>query len=734
VAENLIHSSIYPKKLVFKPGKESVYFEVSVRNDSNDYASFQVVVEADYDRAKQQSDWYRISPEVSTFNPPGDLTKFKVELTNSPVPGFVGLMQLRVIVSSVELPDKDVLLLPVNIEQGSLQVPLDLTLPVKEFHKSPGSVIEIPVKIRNLGQIPTNVHLEFLGVEKEWLRDGSDRNFKLEAGEETSKIFTCQLPDSIDTEAQNYPFVIQADHSNGLSSSKNGNIEVLSIGYVDFGCDPKELTIPERFSFAFWRSDPVTYILKAENASNMVQELFIEIEKQSEREDNGVFEVVELQQEEETENVVGVIESIELRPKELERIALRANAKRPWIGKAKRLVREVNAVWSGRDRIDTRNENQTIILNVKPIFPKWLLIQGGILFFLLLYFLIFLNPSNHRHKDAVNSVQFNGVGKNVISGSTDQTIINWDSKGFLFNARRPKIETIEGMGKMVRVVRYKPVDNNVIGVGLENGEIQLWDLLSPSKSPLASFQNDPDDRVFDLVFTKDSRFLFSGHGSGKVLLWDITNDLRGLNDPNKKPQGTQQFDFTVFGLELIGNDQTGLAIAGRYNQFIVWNLANGKVLPVDYGLQGGQDDYIETLDVSELNPYLGVTGDTQGYITLWDLSSCSRLDEGMCGKVIERWQDGHNQQPVRSVALDPKGCYLVSGGDDGNTKLWYLTDKGNKNPSEKQGEIIHKSNQQKKFNTVDVITVKDNIYIVSGGEDRQVRFSQRKRKSGCDNP
>jgi WD40 repeat protein len=358
----------------------------------------------------------------------------------------------------------------------------------------------------------------------------------------------------------------------------------------------------------------------------------------------------------------------------------------------------------------------------------------GILFFLLLYFLIFLNPSNHRHKDAVNSVQFNGVGKNVISGSTDQTIINWDSKGFLFNARRPKIETIEGMGKMVRVVRYKPVDNNLIGVGLENGEIQLWDLLSPSKSPLASFQNDPDDRVFDLVFTKDSRFLFSGHGSGKVLLWDITNDLRGLNDPNKKPQGTQQFDFTVFGLELIGNDQTGLAIAGRYNQFIVWNLANGKVLPVDYGLQGGQDDYIETLDVSELNPYLAVTGDTQGYITLWDLSSCSRLDEGMCGKVIERWQDGHNQQPVRSLALDPKGCYLVSGGDDGTTKLWYLTDKGNKNPSEKQGEIIHKSNQQKKFNTVDVITVKDNIYIVSGGEDRQVRFSQRKRKSGCDNP
>lgn len=734
MADNLIHSTVSPKKLKFKPGENPAKFEVHVRNDSDDYASFQLAIEADYDKAKQQKYWYRISPEIGSFNPPGDLTKFQVELVDSPVAGFVGLMQLRLSVSSVELPDKDIILLPVDIEQGSVKMPLDLTMPVKEFHKSPGAVIDIPIIVRNLAQVPTNVNLTFSGIEAQWLRDGSERHFRLEGGEEVSKSFTCELPETIETIAKVYPFTIQADHSNGPSSSMVGTIEVLTIGYLDFGCQPKELTIPQSFSFAFWRTEPVTFLLKAENASNMIQELHIQIEKEGEKEDGGIFEVVEIQQnDEEKEDIVGIIDSIELLPNENEPIALRATGKRPWIGTTQRLIRHVNAVWSGCDRIDTRNENQTIILNIKPVFERSFIIQSAIFILLLLYFMIFLNPGKHSHENAVNTIEFNGVGDAMISGSTDQTIIEWNRKGFGLNTQSPKLGEIDNIGKAIRVARYKPVDNNVIAVGLENGEIQLWDLLSNNKKPLASFAESADDRVFDLAFTKDSRFLFSSHGSGKVLLWDITKDLRGLSDPNEKPKGTQKFDFSVFSLELVGNEESLLALVGRYNQFMVWNLANGKVSKVNYEIEGGQDDYIESLDVPESNPYIAVTSDNKGYITIWDLRNCSNLNQETCGKIIERWQDGHNGQAVRSVAFSPNGCYLASAGDDGNTKLWYLSDQGTKINDAQQGEVLDTSPKKKKFNTVDVITVGDTIYIVSGNEDTEVRLAERKRKfGGCD--
>lgn len=74
--------------------------------------------------------------------------------------------------------------------------------------------------------------------------------------------------------------------------------------------------------------------------------------------------------------------------------------------------------------------------------------------------------------------------------------------------------------KAVRVVRFKPVDNDLVAAGLENGEIQLWNLTGHrSMKDQMSYQRD--DRVFALAFTQDSRRLFSGHGSGWVLQWDV---------------------------------------------------------------------------------------------------------------------------------------------------------------------------------------------------------------------
>ncbi len=79
-----------------------------------------------------------------------------------------------------------------------------------------------------------------------------------------------------------------------------------------------------------------------------------------------------------------------------------------------------------------------------------------------------------------------------------------------------------------------------------------------------------------------------------------------------------------------------------------------------------------SLDAAEFQSNLLVSADNQGRITLWDLKKCSPSEE--C-QPVEQW-DGHNEKAVRSVALSADGCYLVSGGDDGQVMLWSLTSEG----------------------------------------------------------
>ena len=282
MAENRISIiKIEPKELTFKPGGSPVPFEVTVRNDSDRYASFQLEIVADYDKSSQSSDWYSISPEVSTKNPPGDITRFQVAIKDTPVPGFVGRMNLTVRAFFIELPDEDREVLLLNLKQGG-SVPLKVELPVKEFQNYPGEEINIPIKVYNPGQSLTNAVIRILGLEPTWLVDGAQQNLSLFPDQEKEIVFSCQIPIAIQAPSKIYPFKIEAKHSQSSTTYVEGTIEVLPQGFLDFDCDPKSAQIPPtelqlRQRLAFWRSDPVIYELQFNNASNLQQQVTAEI-------------------------------------------------------------------------------------------------------------------------------------------------------------------------------------------------------------------------------------------------------------------------------------------------------------------------------------------------------------------------------------------------------------------------------------------------------------------------
>ena len=716
--ENTITTSVNPKQLKFKPGEQPAYFEVEVINESDRFASFQLEVIAAGAGSNQNYDWYSVSPEVSTKKPPGDITKFQVAIKDAPVPGFVGMMNLTVRVFSIELRDEDREIIRLNLEQGRGLIPLQLSLPVDKFQEYPGAQIDIPVRVYNPSQLPAEGFLNLLELEPQWLINGKDHELEIPPGKEVETTLTCLLPEGKEAVSKSYPFTIEATQRNGPASQIGGNLEVLPSGFVDFIVDPPRHVVPtKKFRWAFWRSHPVSYELQFRNESNVEQEVGVDIEVENPGQSE--FEVLP--------------ESAEINPGETEVLLLQANSKRPWLF-ANRILLRINALWSDR-RLDTRNDNRNIELLVKPIIPLWVRLIGlfGLLY--LAFRVSPFNPNNTKHKEAVNSVQLNGVGEQIISSSEDQDIIAWRVEGFSFwnPLLNPKIGIVGNAGKEVRVAVYRPFNNNLVAAGLENGEIQIWHLLENRQKPIETFSAKKDDRVLALEFTNNSRFLVSGHGSGEIILWDLKREIDEEIDNDEettKPISLYDFNATAEAIKFAGEDDGSLLIAGRYNKFSYLNLEAKKVVEINNYAKGGKDNYIESIDVAEFKPYRVVTADNQGRITLWNMRDC--LLEGRECEIIDQWSDGHGKNPVRSVALSGDGCYLISGGDDGKVKFWPLNEDGSRNEKFSKGKNIEKD--KKNFNSVDIREVGKDLVIASGNDDKRVRVAWQKRlpSLGCD--
>ena len=278
------------------------------------------------------------------------------------------------------------------------------------------------------------------------------------------------------------------------------------------------------------------------------------------------------------------------------------------------------------------------------------------------------------------------------------------------------------LGKAGRTSRYRPVDNDYVAVGLENGEIQIWDLLSPDQQPSRSFSYRRDDRVMDLAFTKDSQFLFSAHGSGLLLQWPIglTTELVNVN----QPQRLQELDFAIYDLAFVGPQEKTIAIAGRYNQLVLWDWERDRLQAVPYQA-GGQDEYITSLATAEEKPFLLATADDRGYISLWNLQGCVQNQEVSC-QILERWQ-ATESQPIRSLALTDDGCYLASTGDDGQVSLWSLQRSGERSTQSLGAQAIVQLRSA--LNSLDLMAIKSDLIIVTGGDDYQVRLHRVPRPS-----
>ncbi len=672
-------------------------FRVIVTNDSREFASFQLELTTPGIESDAVVNWYKVEPEVCTKKPPGASTPFRVAIVRSPLPIYDETIDVLVHVISVEFPHLRTIQ-KLRLTIGKPQQPLSLVLPNKEFKASPGDRVDIPVVLYNSSPKAIETTLVCSGLEPEWL-NSHEQTLWVEPGHPSKATFSCKLPPDPQLLKQSIPFTIEARSKiRQRFPTERGVLEVLPLGVINFDCPSTFQQIPTQREWkkSFWkqRNTKAVYDLELKNGSNTLHRVEIKSSETDCQELN-----------------LTLPDPVTLNPGDRSALQLISHKVRPWVGLPQRFRFHAAAqvidpnTGDESDRIRALPTQHTLDLRVLPIIPLWLLLASGLLLLLLFWLYTLLHPSPH-HKAPVNSVRLDGNASNVFSGSSDQSILRWQVDHDFWQVPNPRLK-YEGsvganLGKAVRVLRVNPTDNNLIAVGLENGAIELWNV-SENRQQKRLFSDN--DRVFDLDFTKDSVYLFSGHGSSRVRQWD-------LNSQTVRPTKTITTNFTISSLAVDKTENsTWVAIAGQYNQLALWNWQQNRTYHVPYlsnsnsndpstqyfSSIAGQHHYIESI---ALNKNLLVTADNAGLITIWDWQKrqCSTpsslISNNLKGEsskdssalktafmattketcsipILDQWADGHDGKAVRSVAVtqDEQHAYLASAGDDGRVKL-----------------------------------------------------------------
>jgi WD40 repeat protein len=716
-----ILTDISIREITYEPGGEPVSFDVTVVNNSEQFATFQVELLAAV-TTSSNINWYTISPEVCTKKPPGDVTHFFISIIDSPKPGFTGSIKLTVRVFSLELSSAESRQIIRLVIPGNGVAPPQIDLLNSEFDRYPGEKFKIPVSIESLSQRASNATISLSGIDAAWFPNGVEQRLILPPHEKIKTVFDCFIPNTLASASGIYNFTINVQQQEAPAATVQGQLRILPQGFILFKCLNNELTIPNiSGSSEKKQKDLAQYTLIFDNQSNLCQEVSVQIIDIDNRRKRNFKFPAWLQRYQGQKTELATQETPSLQPQissQFEIIPEKANLNligetlfnltvkhpRHWLGWQKRKLFQVQAV-AKDSRVEVNNDHQTLVLKILPVIPVGIQVSSLVITSLLsLGIGHSLLRLQRQHQGAVNSVHFNGVAGEAISGASDQTIRKWKVSG----SELEPLSVLASVDKAVRVVRYRPVNNDRIAVGYENGQIQLIDLLSGTAEP--PFTANLDDRVFDLTFTKDSRALFSGHGSGQVIKWDLNKGIT----KNSSILSKQQVGFAVNALALLGESDSHLAIAGRFNQLTLWDLKTDKLRQVI--ANGSDKDYILSLAAPDNKPNILITGDNQGKIKVWNMRSCLTSKDDC--EIVDQWNA--DAQSVRTLAISNDGCFLASAGEEGKAKLWSLNARGERSSQNLGGQIIDTSN--KAFGSIDIVRTSDALLVATGGEDKQVKL------------
>ncbi|MDM3851887.1 MAG: ribosome assembly protein 4 [Aphanizomenon gracile PMC627.10] len=242
------------------------------------------------------------------------------------------------------------------------------------------------------------------------------------------------------------------------------------------------------------------------------------------------------------------------------------------------------------------------------------------------------------HEDSVISVGFSRDGKQLASGSADNTIKIWDvTTGKVLN-------TLKGHESTVWSVGFSR-DGKQLASGSADNTIKIWDVTT---GKVLNTLKGHESRVWSVGFSPDGKQLASGSADNTIKIWDVTTG-KVLNTLKGHDSSVYSVGFSPDGQQLAsGSDD---------NTIKIWDVTTGKVL----NTLKGHESTVWSVGFSRDGKQLA-SGSADKTIKIWDVTT---------GKVLNTLK-GHDSS-VYSVGFSPDGQQLASGSDDKTIKIWDVT-------------------------------------------------------------
>eukprot|EP00941_MAST-03F_sp_MAST-3F-sp1_P006175 g6175.t1 len=258
------------------------------------------------------------------------------------------------------------------------------------------------------------------------------------------------------------------------------------------------------------------------------------------------------------------------------------------------------------------------------------------------------------HKSSIRSLCYASDGSKVYTGSSDNSIsmtsISKSTVVSTFSAEEP-----------VTILQFSEFSDNLLLSGLENGEMKIWDIRTPTTTMKPAFSDSTcTDYVSDMCMGKTSRELLYTSGDGTLNVFDLR---KGKLLHRSEDQEDELLSCVLMknGNKVVCGSQDGV--------LIIWSY--GEWLDRSDGFPGHPEsvDSIVKIDENTL-----ATGSSDGIIRRVELQP-NRL-RGVIG--------AHDDFPIEELCFSADKTILASCSHDNEVRFWAVNEDEDEDSDEEE--------------------------------------------------